>query len=31
VYLKDFEPMSNPVPGIYIAAQEFPKELIEHA
>lgn len=28
VYLKDFEPMSNPIPGIYIAAQEFPKELI---
>ncbi|MCH2230496.1 MAG: hypothetical protein MK105_09135 [Crocinitomicaceae bacterium] len=31
VYLKDYEPMSNPLPGIYIAAQEFPKELIEHA
>ena len=31
VYLKDFEPMSNPVPGIYIAAQEFPKELVAHA
>lgn len=31
VYLKDYEPMSNPIPGIYIAAQEFPKELIEHA
>jgi hypothetical protein len=28
VYIKDYEPMSNPVPGIYIAAQEFPKELI---
>jgi len=31
VLLKDFEPMSNPVPGIYISAQEFPKELIKHA
>lgn len=28
VFLKDFEPMANPVPGIYIAAQEFPKELV---
>jgi hypothetical protein len=28
IYIKDFEPFSNPVPGIYIAAQEFPKELI---
>lgn len=28
VYLKDYEPMANPIPGIYIAAQEFPKELI---
>lgn len=28
VTLKELEPMSNPVPGIYIAAQEFPKELI---
>lgn len=28
IYLKDYEPMSNPIPGIYIAAQEFPKELI---
>jgi hypothetical protein len=26
--LKDFEPMANPIPGLYIAAQEFPKELI---
>lgn len=31
VFLKDYEPMSNPIPGIYIAAQDFPKELIEHA
>src|SRR3989338_8297461 len=29
IYLKDFEPMSNPIHGIYIAAQEFPKELIQ--
>jgi hypothetical protein len=29
IYLKDYEPMSNPIPGIYIAAQEFPKELID--
>jgi len=28
VTLKELEPMSNPIPGIYIAAQEFPKELI---
>ncbi|MBL1279297.1 MAG: hypothetical protein COA33_003455 [Fluviicola sp.] len=28
IYIKDFEPMSNPVPGIFIATQEFPKELI---
>lgn len=28
VYLKGEEPLSNPVTGIYIAAQEFPKELI---
>ena len=30
IFIKDFEPMSNPVPGIFIAAQEFPKELIEN-
>jgi hypothetical protein len=29
VYLKDYEPLANPIPGIYIAAQEFPKELIQ--
>lgn len=29
VYLKDYEPMSNPIPGIYIASQEFPKDLIQ--
>lgn len=28
VVLKELEPMSNPIAGIYIAAQEFPKELI---
>lgn len=28
VIIKELEPMSNPTPGIYIAAQEFPKELI---
>lgn len=29
IYLKDYEPLSNPIPGVYIAAQEFPKDLIE--
>lgn len=29
MYLKDYEPMSNPIPGIYIASQEFPRELID--
>ncbi len=28
VYLKDYEPLTNPIPGIYITAQEFPKELM---
>lgn len=28
IYLKDYEPMANPIPGIYIASKEFPKELI---
>ncbi len=28
IFLKDFEPMANPVPGIYIASKEFPKALI---
>ncbi len=28
IYLKDNEPMANPIPGIYIASKEFPKELI---
>jgi len=29
VFIKDYEPLSNPIPGIYIASQDFPKELIE--
>lgn len=28
VFLKDYEPFSNPIPGIYIASQDFPKALI---
>ena len=28
IYIKDFEPMANPIPGIYIASKEFPKELL---
>jgi hypothetical protein len=28
VYLKDKEPMSNPVPGMYVSAHEFPNSLI---
>ena len=28
IYIKDLEPMANPVPGIYIASKEFPKELV---
>lgn len=28
VFLKDNEPMANPIPGIYIASKEFPKSLI---
>jgi hypothetical protein len=28
IFLKDYEPMSNPTPGIFIAAKSFPKELI---
>lgn len=26
--IKDYEPLANPIPGIYIASKEFPKELI---
>lgn len=29
VFFKGNEPLSNPVPGIYIALQEFPKRLID--
>lgn len=29
VFLKGSEPLSNPVPGIYIALQEFPKSLLD--
>ncbi|MDX1651804.1 MAG: hypothetical protein R3277_04895 [Brumimicrobium sp.] len=29
VLFKDSEPLSNPVPGIYIALQDFPKSLID--
>jgi hypothetical protein len=28
VYIKDYEPLSNPLPGVFIASKEFPKELI---
>ena len=28
VYIKDYEPLTNPIPGVYIAAKQFPKELI---
>lgn len=28
VYIKDYEPFSNPIPGVYIASKEFPKPLI---
>lgn len=28
IYLKDYEPMANPVPGIFIASKSFPKALI---
>ncbi len=28
LYLKDYEPLSNPIPGIYIGSKSFPKELI---
>ena len=28
IFIKDDEPLANPIPGVYIAAQEFPKELI---
>jgi hypothetical protein len=28
IFIKDLEPMANPIPGIYIASKEFPKELL---
>ena len=28
LFLKDYEPLSNPIPGIYIGSKSFPKELI---
>jgi hypothetical protein len=28
IHLKDYEPLSNPIPGIYIGSKSFPKELI---
>jgi hypothetical protein len=28
-YIKDNEPLANPIPGIYIASKEFPKSLIQ--
>lgn len=28
VFIRDYEAYANPVPGIYIASKEFPKELI---
>ncbi|MGV3630402.1 MAG: hypothetical protein ACO1O6_04325 [Bacteroidota bacterium] len=28
IYIKDYEPHGNPVPGIYVASKEFPQELV---
>lgn len=28
IWIKGNEPLANPIPGIYIAAQEFPKSLV---
>lgn len=28
VFIRDYEAYANPIPGIYIASKEFPKELI---
>ena len=28
VFIKDYEPHGNPVPGIYVASKEFPQELV---
>ena len=27
LFLRDLEPFANPIPGIYISTEEFPKEL----
>jgi hypothetical protein len=29
IYIKDYEPHGNPMPGVYIASKEFPKDLIQ--
>ncbi|RFC54935.1 hypothetical protein [Brumimicrobium aurantiacum] len=29
VYLEEMEPLTNPIPGIYIAIQDFPKFLVD--
>lgn len=28
MYIKDYEPLSNPMPGVFVASKEFPKALI---
>jgi hypothetical protein len=28
IFIKDYEPLANPVPGVYIASKEFPEELV---
>lgn len=28
VYIRDYEPLANPMPGVFIASKEFPLELI---
>ncbi len=28
VYIRDYEPLANPIPGVFIASKEFPLELI---
>ena len=29
VFMEEMEPLTNPIPGIYIAIQDFPKSLID--
>lgn len=29
VFIKDYEPHGNPMPGVYIASKEFPRELAD--